>query len=462
MEKGKYAEVRSEFGESGFLYMTDEYRQERLTSVNTRILQEESKIPQEVKDGFEQAYNTLIEKLAIQREPLVKKQEATQKILDEEKALQEKAEQLLDSYSSRIDELETLGLSEAEKEQRKQAVIQEVKDAQTQSHSKRISEQLGELQEKYGYQDLTRFDEMHKDELDKQAWMREQYIQYARQENNRFREEYRKEHPDSFGWPDTSSVPSPDLDRFYAEKDQIAEYDKKHAEKEQAETTQEDIKLSEQQQEFASALGKEYAEYMKEHGDIDRYAFRNEREQILADGFSNYFAKHYENLTNPAFLVDFENGSMREIAKQNGFQSSFRDFGLGSPFKVQFSHVTVEEGLIYTRDRILDTAKIAYATPEAIQTKINHLNSRIRFMQDTGKDSFSTRSFESLRDSFVNYQRGLQGKPPIEPSLEELDHQKFTLEALDSRVQDLLQLHEKKNTREDGKSAETDEMEFDD
>ena len=39
--------------------------------------------------------------------------------------MEEKAQQLIENYSSRIDELETLGLSETEKQQRKQAIIKE-------------------------------------------------------------------------------------------------------------------------------------------------------------------------------------------------------------------------------------------------------------------------------------------------------------------------------------------------
>ncbi len=49
MERGKCATVSSDFSKSGILYMTDDYRQELLTSVNTRIMREEAKIPQEVK-----------------------------------------------------------------------------------------------------------------------------------------------------------------------------------------------------------------------------------------------------------------------------------------------------------------------------------------------------------------------------------------------------------------------------
>ena len=90
MERGKCATVSSDFSKSGILYMTDDYRQELLTSVNTRIMREEAKIPQEVKDGFEQEYQTEMEALNIERGPLVKKQEETQRILDQKRQWKKK------------------------------------------------------------------------------------------------------------------------------------------------------------------------------------------------------------------------------------------------------------------------------------------------------------------------------------------------------------------------------------
>ena len=59
MEKGKSARVFSEVRESGILYMSDEYRQKQKASISSSIKREESKIPQEIKDGFEQEYQTL-------------------------------------------------------------------------------------------------------------------------------------------------------------------------------------------------------------------------------------------------------------------------------------------------------------------------------------------------------------------------------------------------------------------
>ena len=455
MESGKCATVSSEYGKSEILYMTDEYRQELLTSVNTRIMREESKIPQEVKDGFEQEYQTEMEALAIKREPLVKKQQETQRILDQKKALEIKAEQLIESYSSRIDELETLGLSESEKEQKRQAYIKEIKKTQEAAKSDKFREQLGEIEEKYGWEDLKAFDEEYKDSFDKEQWVRRKNIQYARKEHDRIWEEYKKEHPNDFGWPDTSSVPS-DLDRLYSEKDEIDEYDRSQGEKAKS---QENENTTTEQQKFVEALGRAYAQYMKEHGDLEKLSFRNNREEILADGFSQYFAANYENLTNSAFMIDFENGPMRNIAEERGFSKNYSMYGgFGVDIPTDKAHVKASEGLIYSVDGLLDEATIYYGIPEAIQAQIDKFNSEIRFLQDVGEDAWNLRRLQSQRDSFVSYQRQLQGKKVIEPSLEKLDGQKYILEALDGKTTELLNQYDKANQQGIKKNG----IEFDD
>lgn len=454
MKSGKCATVSSEYGKSEILYMTDEYRQDLLTSVNTRIMKEEAKIPQEVKDGFEQEYENEMKTLAIKREPLIKKQEETQRILEQEKEVEFKAQQLIESYSTRISELETLGLSEKEKLQRKRDIIKEIKKMQGVANSNKFREQLDKIEEKYGWENLKEFDEEHKDSFDKEKWLRRKNIQYARKEHDRIWEEYKKEHPNDLEWPDTSSVPY-DLETLYLQKDEIAEYDREQ-EKKAKEQGQESV--SKEQQKFIEALGNTYADYMEKHGDIDELSFRNDRKLILADGFSKYFASNYNNLTNSAFLVEFENGPMRDIAKQRGFRISSSAFGWGFNAPTDIAHVNVSNGLIYYVDGLLDQAKIEYATPEAIQQQINKFNSEILFMQDTGENAWNVRKIEKQRDSFVSYQRQLQGEKSIEPSLEELDEQKYILETLDEKTTDLLKDYDKTSQQEisDG------EIKFDD
>lgn len=115
--------------------------------------------------------------------------------------MEEKAQQLIENYSSRIDELETLGLSETEKQQRKQAIIKEIKQTQEAAESEKFREQLGKIEEKYGWEYLEEFDKEHQESLDKEKWLRTRKIQYARKEHDRIWEEYKNEHPNEFGWP---------------------------------------------------------------------------------------------------------------------------------------------------------------------------------------------------------------------------------------------------------------------
>ena len=458
MESGKCATVNSEMRESSILYMTDDYRQELLTSVNTRIMREESKIPQEVKARFEKEYQTTIEALNIEREPLVKKQEEIQRVLDQKKALELKAQQLIESYSSRIDELENLGLSKREKEQRKQAIIKETKQTQEAAKFNEIGEQLGKIEEKYGWGNLKEFDETHKKEdLDEKAWMRKRYIKYGRDEYHKLWEQHKKEHPNEFGLLDTSSIPT-DLDVLYDQRAQIDEYDRQQEEKAKSqEQGEENESTTAEQRKFVEALGKAYTKYLKEYGDINEYSFKNGREQILTDEFSKYFSSNYENLTNSEFLIEFENGPMRDIAEKRGFKRDYSMFGgWGFDSSTDIAHVKVSEGLIYSVDGILDKAKIEYGTPEAIQKQIDKINSKIRFMTDSGEDSWILRRVENQRDSFISYQRQLQGKPAIEPTLEELDGQKYMLEALDEKTTDLLEKHNKEQENETPKINDID------
>ncbi len=161
--------------------------------------------------------------------------------------------------------------------------------------------------------------------------------------------------------------------------------------------------------------------------------------------FSKYFAANYQNITNSAFLVEFENGPIREILQKNEDLEEIVVCIAGDFYSsTDIAHVKVSEGLIYTVDRILDKAKIEFGTPEAIQTQIDKFNSEIRFIQDAGESSWNLRRLESQRDSFVSYQRQLEGKIVAEPSLEELDQQKYILEALDGKTTELLQQYDKK------------------
>ena len=150
---------------------------------------------------------------------------------------------------------------------------------------------------------------------------------------------------------------------------------------------------------------------------------------------------------------------MKDIAEERGFRKNHSIFGgWGFNSSTDIAHVRVSEGLIYSVDGILDTCKIYYSTPEAIQIQLDKFNSEIRFIQDTGGDPWNLRRLEKQRDSFISYQRQLQGKSTSEPSLKELDEQKHIFEALDRKTTELLQQY----SRIDQQKVETAGIDFSD
>ena len=460
MHPGKGVEVSGL--ESEYLYLTEEYREDLLTSANTAILREESKIPQEIKDGFEEEYRTTMEALNIERKKLVEKEQEEQKVLSTKKALQEKADSMIASYGARIDELQALGLTAAEIEQRKKQILQETKKAEEQAQKYKTDEKLSKIREEYGWESLSSYDEMHKDTLDKNEWMRRKYIQYSREKYNEIWEQHRKEHtdPGDFSWPDTSNIPT-DLDRLYAEKAKIDKYTREHSQEQQigasTDTQQKQIFLTEEQQKFVNAIGKAYTTYVKDSV-VDEYSLRNQREQVLLDSFSKYFARNYDKLTNPAFLVDFENGEMRKIFQRDGF--STRDTGMWM-FRQEDPHIQVSEGLVYSIERWIGSAKIEYGTPQAIQERISVLDSKIKYMQDSESNAFGLDALKREKESFESYQRELLGQPKIEPSIEDLDKQKAIMETVDGKATSLLKGMTQEQTRNQ-KQIDNETPEYDD
>ena len=284
---------------------------------------------------------------------------------------------------------------------------------------------------------------------------------YCCEKNDEIWEQHRKEHTDEdFSWPDTSSVPS-DLDRLYAEKAKIDKYNREHSREQQIGTsidTQQNIQsLTDEQQKFVNALGKAYISYVKDRDIVDKYSLRNQREQILLDSFSKYFASNYDKLTNPAFIVDFENDEMRKIFKKDGFNISRDGVWL---FRRDNPHIQVSEGLIYSIESWLGKAKIEYGTPEAIKDRISSLDSRIRYMQDSDSNKFELEGLKREKQSFEAYQRQLLGQPEIEPSLQDLDREKEILEAVDEKTTSLLNEMEKKKAKGQ-KQFDDDSIEFD-
>ena len=177
----------------------------------------------------------------------------------------------------------------------------------------------------------------------------------------------------------------------------------------------------------------------------------------MLDSFSKYFASNYDKLTNPAFIVDFENDEMRKIFKKDGFNISRDGVWL---LRRDNPHIQVSEGLIYSIESWLGKAKIEYGTPEAIKDRISSLDSRIRYMQDSDSNKFELEGLKREKQSFEAYQRQLLGQPEIEPSLQDLDREKEILEAVDEKTTSLLNEMEKKKAKGQ-RQFDDDSIEFD-
>ena len=203
--------------------------------------------------------------------------------------------------------------------------------------------------------------------------------------------------------------------------------------------------LTLEQIKFTLGIAMAYVEHMKQRSIIDRYGLRPETEQMLTEKIFHYLEEHSSNLTNPDFLVEFENGVMRQIADSVGKRREYGMFGTGmGHIRSRRPSIQVLEGLIYYEDAILDDVKIMYATPEAVQAKIDSLESRVMFMQDNREESYFIKKLIKQKEAFENYQRVLQGKPIKEASLEELEQTKQYLEALDAKTQELLEQQSRK------------------
>ena len=323
-----------------------------------------------------------------------------------------------------------MDLSDEEKEKRKREIIEETESAKKLANREILENNLEGLNQRYDYDTLDMFDYRHEGQLNKEKWMRDRYCKYAKEEQEKAREKHLAEHPNEWKWIflGEDNLPNSDLYLMYKDLDELLEYDKRQ----KKELKDQTVNLTEEKQEFVLALGKAYVEYLKEDG-FSKSDFKNNREKLLLDEFSKYFAANYDKLTSPGFLIEFENGKMEKIMDENNLQRSFIAFGRNS----SNSHIKVSEGLIYSSEGVLSTSKVVYGTKEALQSKIDNMNSRIRFMQDTNEESWNINVAKRQRNSFVEYMEQLQGKRNGQ-SLESLDEEKTILEGLDRKATEVL------------------------
>lgn len=347
--KGQYAIVFCDFGENEYLYMADKYRLEEKQKIDEQIKQQEDKVPEDVKLAFENEFEE-----------------------------EQRQQSLLDTYTAQINSIENLSISEEEKAQKKQELIEELK----------------------AFSEKTKYDSDKFRKIDKQKYMQERYVKYAR---------------------DKERGPT-ELDGLYQNRNMIRRYEKSNGI---------DKEISTEQIQFTDMIAEAYISELEEKGYIDMND--TEETEVMKNKLKRYILSYYEEITSedesPAFSFNSEfneNGiyTLLGISKNetSNRYSMFSDNGEIS--------IKVEDGIISREGRW--DKEILNAIPEKLQEKKEKVGNRIAFYKEI-EESFRVSTLEEELDIINEYQ---EAKEDREPSLKELDSRKARLEGKESRLRD--------------------------
>lgn len=434
-EKGKYAKVSSEYKESKYLYMSPEYLEEQKKNIQEQINKEEAKIPEKIKEQWEKEYQEEISKLEEERERLKKQQEETRILKEKQDEAEEKAEQLLCSYSDRIDELESLSLSDEEKNKRKMQIIEETKSAvdKMQEEKRRIG--LAQGFDK----SLDDFEKQNVNIFNKKMWEEKQALNYVREQHHLRHEEWRKTHHD-FSWPDTSDLPTSDLNRIYEERNLIKNYEEEQKQQGNSQIEQEE-NIDEGKIE---ALSQAYLEYATKH----KSYLEDNKKQELQKRLTEYFKSNFSKLEDTKFLINFETYELEKIKEQYQiFNDSF-----GFRIRKEEPTIKVEEGIIYKNDIL--GKKIYYGESETIQRKLKEVESKIKFYKDTKDNSMKLYELEKEKQSYQDYLQKLQTKGKPVKTLLELEEEKQQLEKVEQEAKELRKQYEEQDKNKENSDVE--------
>lgn len=139
--------------------------------------------------------------------------------------------------------------------------------------------------------------------------------------------------------------------------------------------------------------------------DIDTSAFEAELRSyftehyydILSDGYNNFIS----NITQVKGDVHENNGELTEIAIKHGLDPmKFHYFGY---------QLTVQDGLVVEEDKTLSRTNVFYASPEAINTRIDDIYSDMLYSKQSG-DNYSTNKGRELKNKYITYaeQNGIE------------------------------------------------------
>lgn len=368
--KGQYAVVYSEFEENEYLYMTDKYRLEEKQKIAEQIKQQEDKVPEDVKLAFENEFKE-----------------------------EQRKQALLDTYTTQRSSIENSDMSEEEKVQKKQELMDELKM----------------FSEKHKY-DLDKFGK-----IDKQKYMQERYEKYARDKESELWEEWNKTEHGIGEWLDRSSIPT-ELDRLYQNRNRIRRYERSNGI---------DKEIPTEQIQFTDMIAEAYINELEEKGYIDTNA--TEETEVMRNKLKRYILSHYEEITSedesPAFSFNSkfnEKGiyTLLGISK-NEIRNGYSIFSDNEEIAIK-----IEEGII-SREGGWDK-EILNAIPEKLQEKKEKVENRIAFYKEI-EESFRVSTLEEELDMINEYQ---EAKEDREPSLKELDSRKARLEGKESQLRD--------------------------
>lgn len=434
IEKGKYALASDGFN-SEYLYMSEAYKKQALESTNQRIERELSKIPDTKKDEFEKEYIAELEKYNSERKPLIERKEIEDELSQKEEQFMIEAKSLMESYGQRIDEIDAMDLSKEEKERRKESILEETKKAEETyyQYKETKKQELSKIREKYGYMTLEIYDKEKQNIQNKEMWMRKRVIQYAEEENHKAYEEFNKTPHEAFTWPNTDHLPSPDLSRYFAEKDRLESYQTTTITKK--ENLEEKQALTKEQEELSNAFARAYSDYVKDSYNYRSIEYSKEKENIqeLYKGLQEYFAQNCDNIQQQEFIKKFEKEDLNQMIETCGFLKE-RNL-LYSGLDGYQTDIRFEDGILVRN--VFSSPKIYYGKEEQIKDRISKLDSKIRFYQDKGIDSISKMvvyKLEGEKESFEQYLQEIKGE---EKTLLELEEEKQKLEKVEQEAKEL-------------------------
>ena len=257
--------------------------------------------------------------------------------------------------------------------------------------------------------------------IDKQKYMQERYVKYARDKESELWAEWDKTEHEIGEWPDKSSIPT-ELDRLYQNRNMIIRYERANGI---------DKEIQTEQIQFIDMIAEAYIKELEEKGYIDTNAI--EETEVMRNKLKRYILSHYEEITS------------EDKSSAFSFNSKFNEKGIytllgiskneNSNMYSMFSNngeisIEVEDGIISRKGGW--NKEILNAIPEKLQEKKEKIKNRIAFYKKI-RESFRVSTLEEELDMINEYQETKENR---EPSLKELDSRKARLEEKESQLRD--------------------------